>query len=149
MVVRHLLAEGFGAGALSGTARTPIVLAAGAGRHYAMGRMSAVFKADGPETGNRYCVSEWWLEPHSAGPGAHHHDDNDEVFYVLDGTASLLIGDRWIDARRGDFFLIPAGTLHDFANRSPERMGLLNVFVPGGFETNMPAIVDWSAGKRD
>ena len=37
--------------------------------------------------------------------------------------------------------LIPAGTRHDFANRSNRRMGLFNVFIPGGFEKDMPAVV--------
>ena len=53
--------------------RQPIVLAPGQGRAYPMGRISAVFKADGPETGSRYAVSEWWLEPRTQGPGAHCH----------------------------------------------------------------------------
>lgn len=39
--------------------RTPIVLAPGQGRAYPMGRISALFKADGPETKSRYSVSEW------------------------------------------------------------------------------------------
>ena len=34
---------------------------------------------------------------------------------------------------------------HDFENRTDERVGLLNVFLPGGFEENMPAIVKWFA----
>ncbi|WP_442583395.1 cupin domain-containing protein [Mesorhizobium sp. ASY16-5R] len=121
----------------------PIVLGPDEGRAYAMPAMRAVFKADGAETGNRYSISEWWVEPHSAGPGAHSHAANDEIFYVIEGTAALLVGDRWIDAPRGSFFLIPAGLTHDFANRTGEPMGLFNVFVPGGFETNMPAVVKW------
>ncbi len=40
---------------------------------------------------------------------------------------------------------IPAGVTHDFRNRSAERAGLFNVFIPGGFERNMPMIVDWFA----
>jgi mannose-6-phosphate isomerase-like protein (cupin superfamily) len=56
---------------------------------------------------------------------------------------AMLVGDRWIDAPRGSFVFIPAGTTHDFANRSDAPMGLFNVFVPGGFETNMPAVVRW------
>ena len=113
------------------------------GRTYPMPAMRAVFKADGAETGDRYSISEWWVEPHSDGPGAHSHAANDEIFYVIEGTASLLVGDRWIDAPRGSFIFIPAGTTHDFANRTSEPMGLFNVFVPGGFETNMPGIVKW------
>lgn len=34
--------------------RKPIVLAPGKGRHYEMGSMSAIFKADGDETANAY-----------------------------------------------------------------------------------------------
>ena len=36
-----------------------------------MGRIGAVFKADGEETAGRYSISEWWLEPNTQGPGAH------------------------------------------------------------------------------
>jgi mannose-6-phosphate isomerase-like protein (cupin superfamily) len=65
-----------------------IVLAPEQGRAYEMGFMRAVFKADGAETDDRYSVSEWWMEPRNTGPGAHHHKDNDEVFYVLEGTVT-------------------------------------------------------------
>ena len=45
-----------------GRADEVIFLPGGAGRTYEVGPMSAVFKADGAETDDRYCVSEWWLE---------------------------------------------------------------------------------------
>jgi hypothetical protein len=44
---------------------------------------------------------------------------------------------------------IPAGVTHDFENRSTNRAGALNVFLPGGFEVMMPAIVDWFATQND
>ena len=62
--------------------------------------------------------------------------------------ASILAGEAWLQAPKGSFLRIPAGTMHDFENRSAARMGLLNVFIPGGFERNMPAIVEWFAGNR-
>jgi hypothetical protein len=46
------------------------------------------------------------------------------------------------------FVRIPAGVTHDFENRTDERMGLLNFFIPGGFEKNMPMIVDWFEHNR-
>jgi len=113
------------------------------GRKYNMGTMKAVFKADEEETQQRYSVSEWWLEPNSTGPGAHLHEANDEIFYVIEGTASLLVGEEWIEASKGAFFMIPKNTMHDFANRSNNKTGLLNFFIPGGFERNMPSIVKW------
>lgn len=120
-----------------------LFLGPGEGRSYAMGGMSAVFKADQGETGDRYSVSEWWLEPDTLGPGPHSHDANDEIFYVIEGTASILAGDDWLEAPKGSFIRIPATVVHDFQNRTAERVGLLNMFIPGGFEQNMPAIVDW------
>jgi mannose-6-phosphate isomerase-like protein (cupin superfamily) len=113
------------------------------GRIYELGAMRAVFKADRDETQDRYCVSEWWLDPHAAGPGVHLHEGNDEVFYVLEGIAAIRIGDTWLDAARGSFALIPRGILHDFENRTAHRAGLLNFYAPGGFERLMPDIVKW------
>ncbi|GJM44889.1 MAG: cupin [Gemmatimonadota bacterium] len=122
--------------------REAIVLAPGEGRSYPMGRIRALFKADGDETARGYSISEWWLEPHTKGPGAHAHEE-DDVFYVLEGTMSVLVGDRWVDAARGSFVLLPGGTTHDFENRTSERAGVLNFSTPGDFEKHMPAIADW------
>jgi mannose-6-phosphate isomerase-like protein (cupin superfamily) len=116
----------------------------GEGRLYSMGRISAVFKADGDETQQRYSISEWWLDPHTQGPGAHSHE-KDDIFYVIEGTMSLLIGTRWIEAPRGSFVLAPGGVTHDFENRSSSRAAVLNFSIPGNFEKHMPEIVKWFA----
>jgi L-amino acid N-acyltransferase YncA/quercetin dioxygenase-like cupin family protein len=121
----------------------PIVLPAGGGRRYAMGAIEAVFKVDEHETGAAYSVSEWWLDPLTAGPGAHRHALNDELFVGLAGTMSLRVGDAWHALAPGAFARIPAGVVHDFENRGAERAGVLNVFLPGGFERSMPAIAEW------
>lgn len=126
----------------------PLVLSQGEGRIYHCGPMTAIFKADENETAGQYSVSEWWLAPHSDGPGAHDHEFNDEVFYVLEGTMSFLVGDRWVDAAKGSFLRIPARTMHDFKNTTHEKAGVLNFFIPGGFERNMPAIVKWFDENR-
>lgn len=122
--------------------RHPVVLPPDGGRHYPMGRIHATFKADGEATSGQYAISEWWLEPNTKGPGAHTHPE-DDVFYVLDGTMSILIEETWMDAEKGAFVLIPGGVSHDFENRGKVRAGVLNFSVPGHFEKNMPAIQDW------
>ena len=123
--------------------RAPIFLKRGQGRSYDMGRITANFKADGDETANQYSISEWWMEPNTKGIGAHSHESENEIFYVLEGTMSFLVGDEWRDADEGSFIFVPAGVQHDFENRSKNRSGVLNVFAPGRFESNMPEIVDW------
>jgi hypothetical protein len=100
--------------AAGGGSSEVIFLPPGGGRSYQAGPMRAVFKADGEETADRYCVSEWWLEAGDAGPGPDSHEENVEIFYV---------------------------------NRSTARAGALNLFMPGGFEVMMPAIVDYFAGQ--
>jgi quercetin dioxygenase-like cupin family protein len=87
--------------------REPVILSPGAGRSYPMGRISAVFKADGRETAQAYSISEWWLEANTKGPGAHAHPE-DDVFYVIEGTMTLLVGERWVKAPAGSFVLEPA-----------------------------------------
>lgn len=128
--------------------RDVLLLPRGAGRAYDMGDMRAVFMADEGETGARYSVSEWHLKPCCRGPGAHSHEANDEIFYVLDGTPSILVGDTWTEVSAGAFIRIPAGVMHDFRNDGDDLAVLFNVFIPGGFERNMPMIVDWFAAQR-
>jgi mannose-6-phosphate isomerase-like protein (cupin superfamily) len=62
---------------------------------------------------------------------------------VLEGTPSILVGDTWVETEPGTFLRIPCRTIHDFVNRTQHRAGLLNVFIPGGFERHMPSIADW------
>lgn len=119
-----------------------IALGPSEGRFYDMGKISSIFKADGKETGGKYSISEWWIEANTKGPGIHRHDE-DDIFYVLEGTMSIYLDGKWIDAKKGSFILVPAGMEHDFENRSSEKAGVLNFSVPGDFEQVMPSIVNW------
>lgn len=126
------------------SAGNPLIVRPGQGRTYDMGRMRAVFYADGAETGHRYSISEWWLEPRTTGPGAHCHPD-DHIFHVLAGTLSLVIDGERSEAPRGSYVLISGGVEHAFENRGTERCGFMSLNAPAGFETKMPAIVAWFA----
>lgn len=132
-------------GSLAG--RRPVVLGPGEGRAYPMGPLSAVFKADGAETGHGYSISEWWLDPHTKGPGPHSHPE-DDVFYVLAGTMSVLVGTDRVEATAGSFVLVPGNVTHDFENRTSQRAGMLNVSAPGDFEQHMPGIAQWFVDRH-
>src|SRR5688500_19515914 len=98
-----------------------ILLPAGEGRHYPCGPMQSVFLADGSETGNRYSVSIWWVDPGKPGPGAHSHEANEELFYVIEGTMTVLVRDQHLDAATGTILRIPAAVRHDSAKRTSGR----------------------------
>jgi len=125
-----------------------IMLGPRSGRAYAMGAMSARFLADEGETDSLYSISEWRLESHSVGPGKHAHAANDDIFYVLEGVMTFWVKDAWIPAPAGSFVRVGKGVEHDFRNDTDQPARMLNLYVPGGFERDMPAIVDWFA-KQD
>jgi quercetin dioxygenase-like cupin family protein len=128
-------------------ARRPIIVPPEQGRAYAMGPMRALFKADGDETAAQYSVAEWWLEPHTRGPGVHQHPE-DHVFYVITGTLSVRVHDEWSHVAKGGYVVIPGGTPHDFQNRGPAQAGFIAFTSPGGFEEDMPDIAS-ALGAED
>ncbi len=89
-----------------------------------------------------YSISTWRLEPHTTGPGAHSHPE-DDVFLVTEGTMSFLVDGERRDAPTGTFVLVPGGATHDFENCSDAAATVFNVSVPGEFEPAMAGIVDW------
>jgi mannose-6-phosphate isomerase-like protein (cupin superfamily) len=128
-------------------AKEVIVLPPGGGRRYEMGKLTALFKADEDDTDAAYSISEWILQPGQDGVGAHSHEANEEIFFVLEGSPEILVGDAWLGCETGAFVRIPCGTVHDFRNRADTAARLLNIFMPGGFERDMPKIVDWFAAN--
>ena len=44
--------------------------------------------------------------------------------------------------------MIPAGTVHDFENRTDAPAGLFNVFIPGGFEPDDAGDRSWFRENR-
>lgn len=121
------------------TVRKPTVIPPEQGRAYEMGRIRAIFKADTDETAGHYSVSEWWLEPHTRGPGVHAHAE-DHVYYVITGTLSVRVNDDWSDLAQGSYVVIPGGTPHDFQNQGSVPSGFISFNSPGGFETRMTDI---------
>ena len=69
--------------------RKSLVVRPDEGREYDMGRMRAVFFADGDQADDRYSISEWSLEARTEGPGSHSHPE-DHVFHVLEGIQAEL-----------------------------------------------------------
>jgi mannose-6-phosphate isomerase-like protein (cupin superfamily) len=65
-------------------------------------------------------------EPGQAAP-RHQHPKEDELFVILEGHATVLAGDRELDAPAGSLVIVPATVPHDIRNVGPGR--LVAVFV--------------------
>jgi mannose-6-phosphate isomerase-like protein (cupin superfamily) len=42
----------------------------------------------------------------------HHHDDEDELFYVIRGRFRMEFRDRAVDVAQGEFIIVPRGVEH-------------------------------------
>jgi mannose-6-phosphate isomerase-like protein (cupin superfamily) len=70
------------------------------------------------------------LEPGS-GPGPYHyHSNSDNLYFILEGQARVLIEGRAIEAGPGEAVFIPAGEQHDVTNLGAGPLRLIEVKAP-------------------
>jgi mannose-6-phosphate isomerase-like protein (cupin superfamily) len=111
----------------------PRILAADEGRAlWFLGNLVTV-KASSVDTGGRVSVVEF-LNPPGFAPPLHRHLREDEMFLVLDGSATFSCDGEEMAAGPGDFVLLPAGLPHTFLVTSTEPLRTLQITTPGGFE---------------
>jgi len=68
----------------------------------------------------------------AATPTPHLHRERDELFYILQGSYSFVLGHEPVVAPQGAFAFVPQGTRHGFA-AEPDSEALLFI-IPGGLE---------------
>lgn len=69
-------------------------------------------------------VSYAKLQPHlSYEP--HHHDDHEEVYYIINGIGKIKIGSEETGLRDGDIIYIPENTTHSIINDGEETIDFL------------------------
>ena len=88
-------------------------------------------------TGGTFFLSETSLAARSPGPPPHTHDTITDMFYVLEGTLTVVLGDEEHTAGPGTFVCAPPGVVHTFRNDSDLPVRFLNANTPGGFESYM------------
>ena len=106
----------------------------GEGEHHDAGAAQIFIKADGEHTGGSFYLAESTLAPGFAGPPPHRHRRLHDMFYVLEGTLTLLLGEETVEAGPGSFACVPPGVVHTFRNDSDGPVRLLNFNTPAGFE---------------
>ncbi|MEU2084879.1 cupin domain-containing protein [Streptomyces albus] len=66
-----------------------------------------------------------------SGTSTHFHKTMSEAFYLLSGKLRLFDGERWFEAKAGDYAYVPPGGLHAFRNETGELTSFLMLFAPG------------------
>lgn len=113
----------------------PVVLRSGEGEHVQLGQSSFVIKAGVETTDGRFALLETTLEPRFPGPKPHVHRETLDMFFVLEGTLTMQLGEETLDLLAGSFVLVPPGMAHTFSNRTDQPVRLLNMDAPAGLES--------------
>jgi len=70
------------------------------------------------------------------------------MFYVLEGTLTVRLGDESRELGPGSFVCVPPGVVHTFSNPGSAPVRLLNFNTPGGWENYMRELgVAFGGGK--
>jgi quercetin dioxygenase-like cupin family protein len=101
------------------------------------GTTTVTIKATGEETGGSFYLGETVIEPGFPGPPPHRHRRLHDMFYVLDGTLTLRLGDETLELGPGSFVCVPPGVVHTFSNPGDAPVRLLNFNTPAGWEDYM------------
>jgi mannose-6-phosphate isomerase-like protein (cupin superfamily) len=94
--------------------------------------MLAEVKASAADTAGRYTLLEITAPPGLETP-LHVHYGDDEGFYVLEGSVTILVGDETVELTAGQHAFGPRDVPHRFIV-GPDGAHMIWVLAPGGFE---------------
>ena len=87
--------------------------------------------ADSSATGGALSVVRVTMGAGADGAKPHTHTRSAELFHVLDGELQILIGDRVVNAGKGDIVVVPPDMAHAFGAAPGHAADLLIVIAPG------------------
>ena len=92
------------------------------------------FAADKMKKNNLFTTERLFCDVYCFEPGQqqtpHAHDGSDKVYYVIDGTAQITVGEDQQTAGAGTAVLAPSGASHAVVNPGPGRLRLLVLMAP-------------------
>lgn len=68
------------------------------------------------------------------GPPMHVHEDADEYFYLLDGSARFQVDGESVMLGAGEAAWVPRGKEHTYRILGEDGGSMLTIVIPGGFE---------------
>jgi quercetin dioxygenase-like cupin family protein len=101
-------------------------------------------KLTGAQTGGAFSQVET-LDPRGTATPLHIHHNEDEAFYVLEGSVTVFVGDEQLELSQGAFALVPRGVPHAYLVTS-DVARMLVTFSPAGFDE---AFVDMGVDAAD
>jgi mannose-6-phosphate isomerase-like protein (cupin superfamily) len=79
-------------------------------------------------------VGEARMPPLTAGPPLHVHTREDEIIYVIEGTLTVVAGEKRFEVGPGGLGWLPRDVPHAFANLGTEPLWSVGMIVPSGLQ---------------
>jgi mannose-6-phosphate isomerase-like protein (cupin superfamily) len=128
---------------------SPLIIRKGEGKKTIMvGPDPWSFRITGADTNGRFDFMEATIT-HLQGPPLHLHHEQDDTFFVIEGTLTVQVGDELFDLNPGDLVCAPKGVPHTFANVGKEPVRVINIMTPGGFDRVLEDYASLPPGPRD
>lgn len=86
------------------------------------------------KTGKQISNVEVAVAPRQMGPSPHMHDNLDELMYVLEGAATVMIGKEIYEVAAGGWNFRPRKIVHSFWNASDKPLRFIDCFFNQSFE---------------
>ncbi len=80
------------------------------------------------QTNNQFSCIEGYVEPRRMGPPIHLHEAADELMYVVEGTAGMMVDGEIFIVEAGGFGFRPHGLVHTFFNPSDKPLRFIDMF---------------------
>jgi mannose-6-phosphate isomerase-like protein (cupin superfamily) len=120
------------------------------GRHMALSNVESAWLETTPgerfriqtssiDTGGAYLMLEFEAAPRIGVP-LHTHDNEEEHFIIVEGTAQIAVGDKTQDFPAGTSITVGKGIPHAWCNLTDSPVRFLVIFTPGRIEGMFRAI---------
>ena len=86
------------------------------------------------QTNKQFSNIEGALAPKQMGPAPHMHESLDELMYVLEGKATVMIGEKIYEVEAGGWNFRPRQIVHSFWNASDKPLRFIDCFFNQNFE---------------
>ena len=78
-----------------------------------------------------FCMGYVVLDPHGGQVPWHNHVQ-EEIYFILDGTGEMCLGDKRRTVEGGQVVFIPSEVFHQLTNTGPTPMTMLYCYGPAG-----------------
>jgi quercetin dioxygenase-like cupin family protein len=93
------------------------------------------------QTNGQFSCVEFAVAPKKMGPAPHYHKELDELMYVLEGTATVMVEDTVYEIPAGGWHLRPRGIVHTFFNQTDKPFRGIDMYFNQNFEDYLEEMI--------